>query len=161
MNEKYTFSPDGVFKLVGAGKHDEALVLIDNLMTESPENPWLWRYRSYVNSMRVRDEDALLEINRAIELASEEPDFFFTRGRIFFLAGEFKEAVADFTTVVQLGDAYGNDYYLEAAYMHRADAYLRRGEFEKAKLDCEHVRDQIRLWTDRLRTKADILEECQ
>jgi len=161
MSLRASVPTDAIFALVKSEKHHEALLLIDDLLVNSPENPWLWRYRAYIHSMAGASEAALDEMNKAISFDLEEPDFYFTRGRILFELGRFNDAVDDFTKVVELGLADKNDYYLEAAYIHRADAYTRIGEFQKARLDCQHIRDHTRLWTDRLRTKADILGECR
>jgi tetratricopeptide (TPR) repeat protein len=106
-------------------------------------------------------ETALDEMSKAISLDTEEPDFYFTRGRILFGLERFKDAVIDFTKVIATGLADKNGYYLEAAYLHRADAYIRLGDFKQAKADCLYIKDKTRLWTDCLRTKADLLNECE
>lgn len=150
-----------IYALVKADKYDEALSLIDSLLAIPPENPWLWRIRSYVNTTSGNNEDALADIDKAIASQLEETDFYFTRGRVLFEIGRFADAVNNFTKVIEISLSDKNDYYLEAAYLHRADAYIRLGDFKLAKSDCQHIKDQTRLWTDRLRTKTVLLNECQ
>lgn len=42
----------------------------------------------------------------------------------------------------------------------RADAFVRIKEFDKAKNDCDCILGEYKTWTDRLRTKHDILSDC-
>ena len=140
--------------------YDEALRRVDQLIAESPEEPWTWRTRAYVNSRQGNADAAIADVSQAIARGEKEPDFVYTRGIFFFQVGRYREAVSDFTKVIELSDLHGSDYYREGAYFFRADSYVRLKEFAKAKDDCLHVRDEMSTWTDRLRTKAEILADC-
>jgi tetratricopeptide (TPR) repeat protein len=98
---------------------------------------------------------------KSIELGADEPDHFFTRGRLLFKAERYREAVTDFTRVLELCEKYNSDYYRDAAHLFRADAYVRLTEFAKAKADCDRVSDKGPVWTDQLRTKESILADCR
>lgn len=141
-------------------EYAEALRRVDELAKYCPSEPWIWRTRAYINSRQGNIEGAILDLSQAIAKRESEPDFFYTRGILFFEGGNYPEAVADFTRVIELCDYHKSDYYREGAYFFRADAHVRLQEFEKAKGDCQHVPDGTRIWTDSLRTKAEILAEC-
>src|SRR6267143_1063798 len=123
--------------------------------------PIVGRKSACVNSHRAHNEAAITDVSKAIAICDKEPDYFYTRGILFFGEGNYRDAVADFTKVIELCDYHKSDYYREEAYFFRADAHVRLKEFERAKADCHYVRDGIRTWTDRLRTKTEILAECQ
>jgi len=93
-------------------------------------------------------------------MCGNEPDFFYTRGRLLFEETRYRDAVSDFTKVIELCDYHSSDYYRGGAHIFRADAYVRLKEFDKAKADCKHVKDDKPIWTDKLRTRADILADC-
>lgn len=90
-----------------------------------------------------------------------EPDYYYTRGILFFKISRYTEAVRDFTEVLRLCDFHNSNYYREGAHFFRADAYVRLKQYDEARADCAHVRDDFQTWTDSLRTKECILNECK
>jgi len=148
-------------KLARMESHHEALRRADALAASSPDEPEVWATRGYVYGREGDHSAAISDLSRCIALRGDEPKDFFARGRYFFKAGRYDEAVSDFTRVLELCDAYNSDYYRETAYFFRADAYVRLGQYDKAKADCHRVTDKGRLWTDKLRTIDEILAECQ
>jgi tetratricopeptide (TPR) repeat protein len=151
---------DAIDDLARKDDYGEALRRVDQLIEEHPAEPWTWRTRAYINSRQGNVDAAIADMSQAIEKGEKEPDFFYTRGILCFEEGRYKEAVSDFTKVIELCDLHGSDYYREGAYFFRADAHVRLGEFAKAKADCGRVKDDMRTWTDKLRTKSDILGDC-
>jgi tetratricopeptide (TPR) repeat protein len=139
--------------------HAEALRLLDGLLRLDPQEHKTWAVRAFVNEHQGDKAAAINDWSQAI-LFCEEPHYFYMRGINLFQLGRYKEAILDFSKVITLCDLYNSDYYRGPAYFFRADAHLRLGEFEKARLDCANVRDDMQTWTDKLRTKADILAEC-
>jgi tetratricopeptide (TPR) repeat protein len=63
-------------------------------------------------------------------------NYYLQRGISNYSKSNFKDAIPDFTQVIQIQPDY------EAAYMYRGDAYARMGNYANAKLDFEA---QIRL----------------
>lgn len=161
MRDKIDTELNEIERLARAEKHEEALRRADLLAASHPEEPGVWSTRGYVNGRHGDLLDAISDLSRCIDLRGNEPDDFFTRGRFLFKAGRYDEAVSDFTRVVELCDAYESDYYRQAAYFFRADAYARLGLYEKAKADCRRVTDRGPVWTDKLRTIDEILDECR
>ena len=161
MNKVVEVALDEVKTLALAEKYEEAIRRVDELVINYPNNPLIWRKRAYVNSLLGHIEAAIADVSRAISMCDIEPDFFFTRGTLFFGKKSYKDAVSDFTKVIWLCDYHKSDYYRGMAYFYRADAYFRLKEFENAKADCQHLEDGMRGWTDMVRTKEDILTDCQ
>ena len=146
--------------LARADDYTGARQLVAELITEYPGEAWVWATNAYVEGRGRNYQDALAHWSKAIELCKNEPHLFYSRGLLFIRLGQYKEAVADFTKVIELSDLYDSNYYREPAHFCRADAYVRLREFDKARSDCSHVKDGERTWTDRLRSKEDILAEC-
>ncbi len=148
-------------KLARSECYHEALRRADALAGSHPREPDIWATRGYVNGRHGDLPAAISDLSICIDLRRSEPDDFFTRGRFLFRAGRYDEAASDFTRVIQLCDSYNSDYYRQPAYFFRADAYVRLGQYEKARADCGRVADRGQVWTDRLRTIDQILSECQ
>lgn len=146
--------------LAKSDDYAEALRRLDDLAAVFPKETKVWATRAYINERKGDSGAAIADWSKLINLSNKEPHPFYVRGILFIRVARYREAVADFTKVIELGDFYNSDYYREPAYFCRADAYSRLGEFEKARLDCIHVRDDMQTWTDRLRTKAGVLADC-
>jgi tetratricopeptide (TPR) repeat protein len=144
-----------------AGRNEESLSALSQLAAEHPTEPMVWTARATIRA-HLRDiEGAIADWSRAINLRDEEPHYFYMRGIDLFQIGRYEEAVLDFTRVIDLCELHNSAYYREPAHFFRAETFLRLREFRKAKLDCQHVSDDMTTWTDKLRSKADILSECK
>jgi tetratricopeptide (TPR) repeat protein len=146
--------------LAAVHNYTEALRLLDDLAARHPREPQIWVERAYINGGQKDLEEAIADWSMAIELCDKEPHYFYMRGIEFFGLRQYRKAISDFTRVIALCDFHDSDYYRGPAYFFRADAHLRLGEVEEAKSDCMHVRDDMSTWTDKIRTKADMLAEC-
>jgi tetratricopeptide (TPR) repeat protein len=138
----------------------EAIQRLDETEEAFPNEVRVLITRAYVNGRKGAREEAVANWTKAIALCDKEPHYFYSRGIEFFRLGRFRDAIADFTRVIELCDFYRSDYYRADAYFFRADAHLRLGEIEQVKSDCAYLRDDMQTWTDRIRTKAEILAEC-
>ena len=149
-------------KLVQSERYSEAWNRLDKLIVDNPQDEALiWATRAYAHSRGGNNEAAIADLSRSILLFNKEPHPYYTRGIIYLEIGEFTSAVSDFSAVIELCNHYKSDYYTESAYFLRADAYVRIKEFKKALADCAHVSDGFQTWTDKLRTKENILAECK
>ena len=149
-----------VEELARQDNYSEAILRLDEIQKAAPREARVWATRAYVNSRMGDRDEALASWTQAIALCDREPHYFYMRGIEFFHLSRYREAIADFTKVIELCDFYSSDYYRAGAYIFRADAHLRLREFDQAKSDCDHVPDDMRTWTDRIRTKAEILALC-
>ena len=146
--------------LVETEQYANALIRVEELAGQYPNEASIWRTRAYINSHQGNVEAAIIDVSKAIEMCNVEPDYYYTRGILYFKIAEYKNAISDFTEVIRLCDLHDSNYYREGAYFFRADAYIRLQKYANARADCEHVRDGFRTWTDSLRTKESILAEC-
>jgi tetratricopeptide (TPR) repeat protein len=91
---------------------------------------------------------------------SVEPSDHFNRGRWLLERGRVADAVADFSTVIELCDEYEEDYLLESAYLYRAIAYMQMGSVSAAKKDLSRVGDQCQTFAlGQLVSKASLSVE--
>jgi tetratricopeptide (TPR) repeat protein len=148
-------------KLARMERYHEALRRADALAVSNPDEPEVWATRGYVVGREGELSAAISDLSKCVALRGDEAKDFFARGRYLFKAGRYEEAVSDFTRVLELCDKYNSDYDRQAAYFFRADAYVRLGEYDKARADCHRVTDKGQLWTDKLRTIDEILAECR
>jgi tetratricopeptide (TPR) repeat protein len=143
-----------------AGDFAGALERTDQLAAKYPDEAQIWELRAHIFRQQGDVERAIVERSKAIQLSGKEPHYFYIRGIDFFGLGKYRQAVSDFTKVIELCDYHKSDYYRQGAYLFRADAFVRLKEYKLARADCEQVDDKMRTWTDRIRTKAEILAEC-
>ena len=139
----------------------EALLNTEELIEVYPNEPAVWNLRGYIFGQQGEILKAIDARSTAISLCDKEPHYFYMRGIDLFSLGKYTEAISDFSTVIELCDYYKSDYYRAGAYFFRADASVRVGDYSRARVDCAHIEDGMTTWTDKLRSKADILADCQ
>jgi len=117
--------------------------------------------------------EAVSDLTRAIEINALESaeqsldtghfkkvDLFFNRGADRFALGDNQSAIDDFTRGLDICDQYNSDDYRETLYFWRAEALLRLGKKHEAIADLARVADDFSFWTYKLRTKKDLLTDC-
>ena len=72
--------------LVAAEQYEVALMRLAELATQYPNEPSIWRTRGYMNSHQGKTEAAIADVSKAIEMCDIEPDYYYTRGILFFKA---------------------------------------------------------------------------
>jgi tetratricopeptide (TPR) repeat protein len=143
-----------------SGNRNEAIALIDELARVHPREDAIWAARAFVNDREGEWAAAIVDWSKAIDIC-KEPHYYYMRGICLFQTKDYRNAICDFTKLIELCHVYKSDYYRESAYLFRADAHIRLGEFADARSDCLQVRNDMRTWTDKIRTRADILAECE
>ncbi|WP_240134672.1 tetratricopeptide repeat protein [Streptomyces sp. MUM 178J] len=128
---------------VRAGRHDEALRLLDEGMARLDrelgigERTWhrvgLRYNRAQVNGMSGRSEDALADYAQIIDVDSDFADHYFNRGGILRRLGRLEEAVADYERALTLEPPFPEAYY------NRGDARLELGDAEGALADFDRT----------------------
>jgi tetratricopeptide (TPR) repeat protein len=147
-------------QLAIAGDDAAALSMADHIVADFSRDMRSWSLRAYLHARRHEYGAAIDDLNCAIEINDREPSLFFDRGRYHLIRGTYDDAVDDFSAGLRLCDYYKNDYYREALSFMRAEAFLRLGNKSAARSELMAVRDNFTLWTDRLRTKSEMLREC-
>jgi hypothetical protein len=72
-------------------------------------------------------------LNKAIQLCPEIPDFYFLRSECYTLLGRYKEALRDANKAIKMDPECGE------AYEARGKAYESMGEYKKAEEDLEQA----------------------
>lgn len=150
-----------VKSLIAARRDKEAMKLLDSLDIE-PENiievldpsdigGSLWKVNRF--------DEAIWYLTQAIRIKNNIGSYFM-RGMCYFEAGRFQDSVNEFTDILE-SDLLYLERFRTAIYFFRADANLRLGEYQKAEEDCTKIESNEPFWTDRLRRRDDILDECK
>lgn len=144
-------------------EYDKAISLCNEVMSNHPSfTVEALRERAAVHRRMGRVAEAIEDMTRLIDLGSDEPNDYFTRGRYYVDNGNNLEAVADFTEAIERGSRRNFHYYTEAAYFLRAVANLRLRRYDQALADCQHVRDDYDLYIGSgLTSKAGVVREAE
>jgi len=87
-------------------------------------------------------------------------DLFINRGADQFALGDNGSSINDFTRGLDLCELYTSNDYRETLLFWRAEALLKLGRKQEALADLAYVSEDFRFWTDKLRTKGDLLADC-
>jgi len=146
--------------LARAGDAAGAMTAANELARQHPDEAGVFSLRAYLYERSHDYPKAIAEASRAVAIDPLEPAFVFNRGRYYLCAGKYRSAADDFTRGLSLCDRLNDDYFRGAFHFLRAEAFVQLGRKNEALADLSHVRDDMKLWTIRLRTKSDLLDEC-
>jgi tetratricopeptide (TPR) repeat protein len=146
--------------LAKEGRYEDAMSLATDMLESHPNEMKLLSLRAYLHACKHDLEQAIIDLTQAIRINPMEPVLFYDRGRYESKLGHFQSAVDDFGRGLELCDHYRNDYYRESLYFFRAEALVELGRKHEALQDLSHVRDDLRTWTYKLRTKSELLAQC-
>jgi tetratricopeptide (TPR) repeat protein len=115
------------------GKFDQAINAFDQAIKD-PDLPsarlaGLHSDRGVAYWRLGRNEEALKDFNRSIELFNGSASTYNNRANVFIDLGRYEEAVADLDRAITLAPAYG------AAYNNRGNANFQLGRYEAALAD--------------------------
>jgi tetratricopeptide (TPR) repeat protein len=144
----------------GSGHNEEALSIANGLVLQHTGEIRAWLLRAHLRTQVGDLEAAISDLSNAILINAAEPSLFFDRGRQRMRMADLGGAVEDFSAAPELCDFHNNDYYRETLLFMRADALAKLGRTNDALADLAPVRDDFRIYTTKLRTKADIVAEC-
>ena len=77
------------------GRPQESLAVLDQALISEPENPDLWRERTWTLLELERVEDALESVGRARETGATPGKYHHDRGDLLLLSGRYAEALKD------------------------------------------------------------------
>ena len=141
-------------------RYEEALSLATDLVQQHPNEMKVWSMRAYLYACKGDFERAVGDLTQAIGINSTEPVLFYDRGRYQSRMELFKAAVDDFGAGLALCDQFRDDYYRKSLHFFRAEALIELGRKREALQDLSHVRDDLRTWTYKLRTKSELMTQC-
>lgn len=113
-------------------------------LAASPTDREGLRLLAFIYSLGRRYDEAVMTVSEVIALSESkpEPSDYFNRGRWNLERGSVTDAVSDFSAVIDLCRHYSDEYYLEAAYLHRAVAFAQKGSRAEAQEDLKQVGDE-------------------
>jgi tetratricopeptide (TPR) repeat protein len=110
-------------------KYENSIDLFTQAAEFSPENKLVFVSKSVAYLKLERAEEALNDINRAIEIDENYAKAYHIRGLIHEKSGNDNEALSDFTHAIDLDPEYG------AAYNSRATLHTKMGNEDLATED--------------------------
>jgi tetratricopeptide (TPR) repeat protein len=144
--------------------HDEkaaALERAEQLAEQYPEEPEVWRTLADVHATKGDWDSSVAAITRMIEVTPPHPRMYFYRGHYEHKRGNLQAALADFNQAVALAKELQEEDGWEQLYFMRADVLAALGRKAEARADLAHVQDGYVGRTNRIRSKAEILEDCE
>lgn len=143
-----------------SGDLGTALLMASNLIARFSDNAKVWSLRGYLHAWNHNYREAVADLSRAIELAPNEPKLFFDRGRYHLRQVEYSDALTDFNQGLGLCEESSNSYYRETLLFMRSETLVQLGRAREALDDLAGVREGFTVWTYRLVTKKELVEEC-
>jgi tetratricopeptide (TPR) repeat protein len=143
---------------------DEEATALDRakqLAEQYPEEPEVWRTLAHVYAVHSDIDSSVAAITRMIEVTPPHPRMYFYRGHYEHKRGNLQAALADFNQAVALAKELQEEDGWEQLYFMRADVLAALGRKAEARADLAHVPDGYVGRTNRIRTKAEILEDCE
>jgi tetratricopeptide (TPR) repeat protein len=131
------------------------------LAEQRPNEPEVWRLRAYAHATEGDWDSSVAAITRMIEVTPPHPRMYFIRGHYEHSRGNLQAALADFDHAVALAKELHEEDGLEQLYFMRADVLASLGRKAEARADLAHVQDGYVGRTNRIRSKAEILEDCE
>ena len=149
---------------VELGDHAAAEKYCKEYLSLNPSDKEGLRLLAFVYALARSHDEAIAFATQVIQLSADkpEPSDYTDRGRWRLAIGDYIGACADFSEVVALSERYKDEYYLEAAYMHRAISLARQGMVSAAEKDLEFVSDDCEVFAlGELISKAALLERLR
>ncbi len=117
------------FAATDAGEFSDAERYWTDLIKLYPENAAGWSNRGNSKISQNKSQEALIDYNKAVELAPNFPDPYLNRGAALESLGKWEEAIADYDRVLAI------DPKDAAAYNNRGNAKAGLGKWEEAVAD--------------------------
>jgi tetratricopeptide (TPR) repeat protein len=143
-----------------SGSPQAAISLANELVQKYPTEIRTWLLRAHLYNLNENHKEAIADLTHAININDMEPHLFYTRGTCSFALADYESALNDFSKGLQLCDYHNNDYYRGELHFWRAETLLKLGRKRDALADLVYVDEDHTSWTDKLRTKADLLKDC-
>jgi tetratricopeptide (TPR) repeat protein len=131
------------------------------LAEQRPKEPEVWHVLAYAHATRGDWDSAVAARTRVIEVTPPHPMVYLIRGHYEHNRGNLQAALADFDRAVALAKELHEEDGWEKLYFMRADVLAALGRKAEARADLEHVQDGYVGRTNRIRSKAEILEDCE
>lgn len=144
-------------------EYPKALELCDWLIQDKSTEMAGYRKRAAVREHMGDIDGAIADLQQIVSDNSKEPADFYGLGLLQLQRGLTAQAVASFTTAIEIGDKAGFEYYRQGSLLFRAEAYLKLCDFENAINDCSVLPAGYKTYMGSaggMRSKEDILAEA-
>jgi tetratricopeptide (TPR) repeat protein len=115
---------------IAVGKYEQANKIVDTMLSNAPNSAYAHHCRGYIYSQTNKQDQAIAEYSRALELNSQEADSWHARGESYMATGLYEKAALDYSKALALNPLYYSWY-------RRSCAYLKQDEFKKAIEDAD------------------------
>jgi tetratricopeptide (TPR) repeat protein len=143
-------------RLDDLGPAEEAMVLANELVGKYPDEMRAWALRAQLHTLARDYAKANSDLDSAIGINEADPYLYFLRGLNHLALGGWETAAEDFTRGLRLRDPACEKAFRFA----RAEALIGLGRKREAMVDLATLPEGYKLWTNRLRTKAELVSEC-
>jgi len=123
-------------------KNDQALAQYTAAILSKPENGDAFYFRSRLNSIDGRIEEAMHDANAAVQLTPDEPSSYVARAEAFHTLQQLDSAIADYSTALEKYQRAQEVHAVStrlfdacAAHYFRGGLYELRGDVDKAIAD--------------------------
>jgi len=131
-----------IYDALDTGNPEQALSLAKEKLTQLPDDDPVLRFLSARALLDMdRLDQAIEELQRAVELDPDDAEFRADLGEALYHACRFDESLAHLEKAVALEDAFADAHYVLALLLERKDEHTRaRRHFERAaELDDERL----------------------
>jgi tetratricopeptide (TPR) repeat protein len=133
------FAPAGIWaksffiqgeELLLQNKLEEAAIMFEAALAEEPKNEKIYLYLGFIYEQQKRYDKAIGILQRGASFSTVYPDtFYFNLGNNFFAQGKNMMAVEMYTKAVE------RNAFFHAAYLNRANAWMKLESYDKALED--------------------------
>jgi len=110
------------------GKPEKSLKTFSKVLKKDPKNAKALMFTGSIKSLLGNDSEALIDLNRSIEIDPSIGETYHYRSLIKYGANDFKGAIEDGEAILKLDQASSNPYIL----FYMAQAYAELNEFMPA-----------------------------
>lgn len=152
-------------KYVRQGDFEAALEACNQYILANPLSAIGFRKRAALRARKDHFDEAIVDIDKAIEMNPNEASYYFFRGWWELERGNFLGTEANQTSAIEKEreqEAAEGTSVSESAYFFRSIARLKLGKFKDALSDSEHVEDEFLIYLKSFGevTKAEIVREA-
>jgi tetratricopeptide (TPR) repeat protein len=137
-----------------------AMSLADDLIERFPYKIEGWCWRAFLHSYNNNYGQAVADISRVMDI-DPKPHLFHTRGEYYFKLGNYQAAANDFSKLLDSEHYRDSEVYRKMIHFWRAESLLRLGKKQEALLEVAKIPEDGRTFTYKLRTRADLLADCE
>lgn len=120
------------------GRYKESALEYGKLIQLDPQNAAFHNNRAYHLALaKIELDDAMKDVEKALQLAGDVPAYVDTRGYLHYLTGNFDAALADYNKVLDSPEAIEEMQGPELGeiYFHRGLVYRQMRDVDKAERD--------------------------